>query len=91
MAALLALLASFGIRAEASDDTLTVLPGRIIAGETCEVSPDHRIVCAAALLASRSEKQVEIPHAECIGKSYPGFWDDISVFSKGKNYEFNDR
>ncbi len=44
---------------------------------------DHRIAMSAAVMASRSktgeESEVEFP--ECVGVSYPGFWEDFDKLS----------
>ncbi len=38
---------------------------------------DHRIVMAAAVCALRAKSQVDIPGAEAVNKSYPGFFSDL--------------
>lgn len=37
---------------------------------------DHRIAMMAAVAATGCEKPVKIIGADCVKKSYPGFWDD---------------
>jgi 3-phosphoshikimate 1-carboxyvinyltransferase len=38
---------------------------------------DHRIAMAAATVAMISRTPVRISGAECIAKSYPGFYEDL--------------
>ena len=38
---------------------------------------DHRIAMAAAVMACFSRIPVTVEGAECVAKSYPGFWDDF--------------
>lgn len=39
---------------------------------------DHRIAMMAAIAASRCENPVTVMGAECVKKSYPGFWEDYA-------------
>lgn len=39
---------------------------------------DHRMAMAAALASLHCEGKIEIENAECVHKSYPSFWDDVS-------------
>ena len=38
---------------------------------------DHRIAMSAAVMACHSKIPVTVEGAECVAKSYPGFWDDF--------------
>ena len=38
---------------------------------------DHRIAMSAAVMASYAKIPVTVEGAECVAKSYPGFWDDF--------------
>jgi len=38
---------------------------------------DHRIAMAAAVMACFADHPVTVEGAECVAKSYPGFWDDF--------------
>ena len=38
---------------------------------------DHRIAMSAAVMACYSKIPVTVEGAECVAKSYPGFWDDF--------------
>ncbi len=78
------LLQQLGIRAEAGADTLTVHPGKFTGG-TVDACSDHRIAMAAAIAATAASGPVLITGAECVRKSYPGFWEDYKKL--GGEYE----
>ena len=50
-------------------------------GEPVNPCNDHRIAMAAAIMACRSRIPVVIENAECVAKSYPGFWTDFDSLS----------
>ncbi len=69
------MLHSLGGRVEATENSLTVYPAPLLGG--CVKSyGDHRIAMAAAIAATVCKKPVTITGAECVAKSYPGFWED---------------
>ena len=86
VAAVIAMLSALGCNATATEDTLTVLPGKFLGG-TVDACGDHRIAMAAAIAATVAEKPVAILGAECVSKSYPGFWDEYKRL--GGQYELN--
>ena len=47
------------------------------AGRPVNTFGDHRIAMSAAVMACYSEISVTVEGAECVAKSYPGFWDDF--------------
>ena len=70
-------LSALGADIEEQADALVIrgrekLPG----GVTVSGHNDHRIAMMAAIAATRCEKPVTITGAECVKKSYPGFWED---------------
>ena len=78
------LLKSFGIRAEATDTTLSVYSGKFKGG-IVNAYGDHRIAMTAAIAATIADGPVTILGAECVAKSYPTFWQ---VYEKlGGKYE----
>ena len=82
--AIVQLLKSFGIRAEATDTTLRVYSGKFTGG-IVNAYGDHRIAMTAAIAATIANGPVTILGAECVSKSYPAFWQ---VYEKlGGNYE----
>jgi len=80
----IAMLKALGGRAEATQDTLTVFPCRFTGG-TVDSFADHRIAMAAAIAATAAGGAVTVTGAQCVQKSYPGFWEDYK--SLGGQYE----
>ena len=78
------MLAALGVHAEATEDTLTVHPGKFKGGIVDAVN-DHRIAMSAAIAATTAEGPVTILDAHCVAKSYPAFWDEYRRL--GGNYE----
>ena len=46
-------------------------------GKPVNTFGDHRIAMSAAVMACYSNVSVTVEDAECVAKSYPGFWDDF--------------
>ena len=46
-------------------------------GKPVNTFGDHRIAMSAAVMACYSNVSVTVEGAECVAKSYPGFWDDF--------------
>ena len=69
------LLRSLGCSVTATENTLTVYPGKF---KSCTVDAcnDHRIAMAAAIAATVADGPVRIIGADCVEKSYPSFWYD---------------
>lgn len=84
MATVVNMLGALGIRAEASEHTLTVFPGQLQGG-TVDAVNDHRIAMAAGIAATLATGPVTILGAQCVAKSYPAFWDEYARL--GGNYE----
>ena len=80
-----ALLTALGAQAEEGPDFLRVRGGPLTGG-TVDGANDHRIVMAAAIAATRCAGPVTILGAECVAKSYPGFWEDYRMLG-GNIYE----
>ncbi len=68
---------ALGGRAEATADGLIVEGGRPIRGGRVDGAGDHRIVMAAAVLATAADGPVTIAGAEAVAKSYPDFFRDF--------------
>ena len=69
---------------EDTDTTLSVYSGKFKGG-IVNAYGDHRIAMTAAIAATVATKPVTILNAQCVEKSYPGFWDDYRAL--GGNYE----
>jgi 3-phosphoshikimate 1-carboxyvinyltransferase len=63
-----------GVKAEESSDSLTVHGGGIKGGKADSFG-DHRIAMALSVMAAGAP--VTIVGAECVNKSYPGFFEDL--------------
>lgn len=70
-------LAKAGITIELEGDMMSIIPGKI---KPCKIDAhgDHRIVMAAAIIGCAGA-EVDIEGAECVSKSYPGFFDDLEA------------
>ena len=77
VATVMNMLASLGIKSQATESTLTIYPGRIRGG-TVDAFNDHRIAMAAAIAATVAENPVVITGAQCVEKSYPSFWSEYA-------------
>lgn len=82
----MAMLKALGICAKATEDKLLVYPGHFTGG-TVDACNDHRIAMAAAIAATIADAPVTILGAECVKKSYPGFWDEYKRL--GGKYELD--
>lgn len=78
------MLESLGCRVTTSMYSITVHASQFRGG-TVETYGDHRIAMAAAIAATVANEPVRILNAECVSKSYPGFWNDYAAL--GGNYE----
>ena len=83
VASVVAMIERLGGKAAATENTLTVY-GTGLVGGTVDSFGDHRIAMAAAIAATVCKGSVTILGADCVKKSYPGFWDDYRRL--GGNY-----
>ncbi|MBR6114633.1 MAG: 3-phosphoshikimate 1-carboxyvinyltransferase [Oscillospiraceae bacterium] len=79
-----AMLRAVGGRAEVLPDGLVIRGGTAPKGGTVDPRGDHRIAMAAAVAACACSGPVEVTGAECVEKSYPGFWEDLAAL-KGES------
>ena len=70
------LITALGGFAEEKEDGLVVHGKGELLGGTTDSFHDHRIAMSAATAASICHEEVYVTGAECVEKSYPGFWDD---------------
>lgn len=75
VASVISMIESLGGSAYANEDTLKVLPCKLMGG-TVDSCNDHRIAMAAAIAATVGENPVTIIGAEAVNKSYPAFWTE---------------
>ncbi|MBE7001367.1 MAG: 3-phosphoshikimate 1-carboxyvinyltransferase [Ruminococcaceae bacterium] len=84
VASVCSMLKQLGADAVATENTLSVSPGRY---HSCTIDAvgDHRIAMAAAIAATVADGPVTIKGAECVAKSYPTFWQEYQ--NLGGHYE----
>lgn len=80
LAALVSELAKTGIGAEELDDGL-VIEGGAPRGAEIETYNDHRIAMSFAVLGLVAPG-MRIRNPGCVGKSFPGFWDELEKLYK---------
>ena len=51
-------------------------------GRPVDACGDHRIAMSAAVMACFADRAVTVEGAECVAKSYPGFWDDFERLAR---------
>jgi len=73
IAAVVTELRRAGIRADEHRDGFTVHPG-VPRPARIETYDDHRMAMSFALLGLRA-RGIEIADPDCVGKTFPGFWD----------------
>lgn len=81
----IALLSSFGIKAEYNGADLLVYGGEPKSG-VIDSYNDHRIAMSGAVMATVANGKSVIKTAQAVNKSYPTFFDDYN-FVGGKSYE----
>ena len=80
--ALQQLITDLGGNAEIWEDSLLIHGTGSLAGGTADCCGDHRIAMAAALCSLISRQPVQIDDPDCVAKSHPGFWEDLSSLRK---------
>ncbi len=76
IAALVSELKNIGVAAEETSDGLIVVGGKPH-GAHIETYNDHRIAMSFAI-AGLAVPGIRIQDRHCVGKSFPGFWDELS-------------
>ncbi|MBR5090748.1 MAG: 3-phosphoshikimate 1-carboxyvinyltransferase, partial [Ruminiclostridium sp.] len=79
LAAITAELNRLGARIEEAADSLTIHGVKELHGGDCTTYNDHRIAMSLAIASQRCTEPLIIRGAECVGKSYPGFFKDFSM------------
>lgn len=72
-----ALILSLGGDCKQETDGLTIVGKPVLQGGAVDSFGDHRIAMSAAIASCRCREPVVLSGAECIRKSYPGFWEDF--------------
>lgn len=69
------LLSALGGCARVGDDSITIIPGRLHGGEI-DPGSDHRTAMSFTALGL-AIGNLKIRNAECVNKSFPGFWEQL--------------
>lgn len=75
VAAVVRVLRGLGGRVAVAEDALTITPAPLWGG-VVDPANDHRTAMSAAVIGLGAGN-VKILHAECVDKSFPGFWDTL--------------
>ncbi|MBM3216903.1 3-phosphoshikimate 1-carboxyvinyltransferase, partial [Candidatus Poribacteria bacterium] len=68
-------LGRIGVEVESRPDGFAIQGPQTIHGGTCESRGDHRIAMTAAIAGLTARAPVTIHGTDCVGTSFPGFWD----------------
>ena len=68
---------SLGGSARIAGDDLVIFGTGRLRGGTVDAANDHRIAMLAAIASTICDEPVTIMGAECVGKSYPAFFEDL--------------
>lgn len=74
-----AALNALGAQVQEEPEGLTVFGTDALRGGTVDACNDHRIAMMAAVAATACREPVTILGADCVRKSYPGFWTDYAA------------
>ena len=79
LATVCAAINAMGGKADVAGDDLCVEGVAQLRGGEVNAANDHRIAMAAAVMATHAQGPTTICGAECVAKSYPGFWEDYRM------------
>ncbi len=77
-------LQRLGVDAEQGPDFLVVRPTGTVKPATVETYDDHRVAMCFAILGLL-HPGIDIVNPRCVGKSFPGFWDELARFQQHHN------
>ena len=83
LAALATELARLGARVEQHPDGLTIYPPEAIQPAEIATYNDHRMAMGMAVIGLRAPG-IRIAGAECVSKTYPGYFDDLERLAAGR-------
>ncbi len=80
LAAVTDVLNRLGAHVTEQADGLTIVgQENLVGGGSVDSHNDHRIAMMAAIAATRCQQPVTVLDAQCVAKSYPGFWEDFEA------------
>lgn len=74
--------AKMGVNISIEGELMKIFGGKV-KGALVQSHGDHRIAMACAVAALAADSEVEIENAECVGKSYPEFFENLNYLIKG--------
>ena len=74
-------LRKLGAKIEATDDGFVIEGPTRLKGAVLDGRGDHRMAMALAVAALVAEGETTITGAECVSKTYPGFFEDLKTIS----------
>ena len=84
LASTCAMLRALGADVWELADGLVIRGGARLKGGAADSAGDHRIAMSAAVAAALCTEPVTVRGADCVGKSYPRFWEDFDALEKGE-------
>jgi len=80
-------LQRLGVEAVEGKDSLVIRPSGTLRAAEIHTYDDHRVAMAFAVLGLVHEG-VSIEDPDCVGKSFPGFWQELARFTRHHNGGF---
>jgi 3-phosphoshikimate 1-carboxyvinyltransferase len=71
-------LSAMGVDIVGTDDGMIIQGGRPLHGAVIDPRKDHRAAMAFTVASLAAEGETEIPDADCVKISYPGFYQDLN-------------
>ncbi|MBI4361278.1 3-phosphoshikimate 1-carboxyvinyltransferase [Candidatus Micrarchaeota archaeon] len=71
-------LSAMGVTLQEKQDELVIRGGKALKGTTLKSHGDHRIAMSLVIAALHAKGESELDDADCVAKSYPGFFSDLS-------------
>lgn len=85
IAAMQAVLRTFGVEVDAHEDGMTVYGRELLRGGRVKSCGDHRIAMSAAIAGLRATSAVEIEDTGCTATSFPTFWELLKRINCAKD------
>ena len=79
LATICAAIGAMGGKATIDEDDLVIEGMPELKGGTVDAANDHRIAMMATVMATHANGPTTVQGAECVRKSYPGFWNDYTI------------
>lgn len=87
IAAMEAVLRTFGVKVDVHEDGMTIHGREVLRGGKVKSCGDHRIAMSAAIAGLRATSAVEVEDTECTATSFPSFWELLKQTACPKKQE----